>query len=377
MKGSAKPRLALFGFGILGGGTLGHGIPVLTDLFGRLSKDFEIVYYCFVKIETVNVPSNIKIRQVTSLPLPGRLKFFLLSLICAIDHIRYPFSKLFAVSIYPTGLWAIRIGKLFKIPTIVQIIALEAVALDDIGYGNLVNPLLRRFTRKVCEEADVLIAVAEYQKDLAITSLPTSREIVVLPLRIDVRNFPYNDRKVSYPIQFLHIAYYSPIKDQDTMFKAFARVVKQVDCHLTVIGEGYNNIKVQQMMVDLGIAGRVTFTGVVSQSELPYYLAKAHILLHTARFETGCAVIQEAMASGVAVCGTRVGILSDIGDRYAISVPVGDDKQLANEILTLVNNHKKYREIRAEAYQWIVKHDAVWAYENYLAFLKSSMRRNR
>lgn len=370
MKTSLKPRLALFGQGILGGGTLGHGIPVLTDLFDRLSNDFEIVYYCFTNINTVTVPAKIKVRQISTLPLPGRVKFLFLSTICIIDHIRNPFSLIFSVAIFPTGQWAIRVGKILRLRVVVQMIAYEAVALEDIGYGNLVKPALKRITENVCEKADVLLAVAEYQKDIALASLPTRREIIVLPLRINVQNFPYSDRNISYPIQFIQIAYYSPVKDQDTMFRSFAKVARHIDCHLTVIGEGFNTTKVQNMIVDLEIADRVTFTGVVMQSQLPYYFAKAHILLHTARFETGCAVIQEAMASGVVVCGTRVGILSDIGDQYAVIVSVGDDARLAEKILSLVNDTQLYDGIRIKAFEWIVKHDASWAYQNYRDFLK-------
>jgi len=344
---------------------LGDGIPVLKDLFNRLSNDFEIVYYCFVRIHTCNVPTNIRVRQVTNLPLPGRLKFFLLSIVCAFDHIRNPFSLVFAVSIYPTGHWALRVGRIFRIPTVVQIIALEAVALTDIGFGNLVDPWLRKITGRVCEQADVLIAVAEYQKNIAICSLPTSRSIVVLPLRINCDNFPFNDRKITYPIRFIHIAYYSPIKDQDTMFRAFSALTREIDCHLTVIGEGYDDIRIKSLLEDLKIMDRVTFTGTIEQSQIPKYLANVHILLHTARFETGCAVIQEAMASGVAVAGTRVGILDDIGDGYAISVPVGDDKQLSERILALINDELLYDRIRKKSYQWISKYDAVWAYEKY------------
>ena len=375
MNRSSKPRLALFGYGILGGGTLGDGIPVLKDLFSRLSNDFEIVYYCFVRIHTSNVPPNIRVRQVPDLPLPGRLKFFLLSGLCALDHIRNPFSLVFAVSIYPTGQWALRVGRIFGIPTVVQIIALEAVALTDIGYGNLVNPWLRKITQRACEQADVLIAVAEYQKNIAVASLGTSRRIVVLPLRINCDKFPFNDRKITYPVRFIHIAYYSPIKDQDTMFRAFSTVAREIDCHLTVIGEGYDGVKVRTLLNELQITDRVTFTGTIEQSQIPEYLASSHILLHTARFETGCAVIQEAMSSGVAVAGTRVGILDDIGDGYAISVPVGDDEQLSAKILALINDDLLYDRIRKKSYQWISKHDAVWAYENYRNFLTGVVSR--
>ena len=119
------------------------------------------------------------------------------------------------------------------------------------------------------------------------------------------------------------------------------------------------------MVKDLKIADKITFTGLVSQSDLPKYYHKAHIMLHTARYETGCAVIQEAMASGVVVCGTEVGLLSDIGEQYAVIVPPEDAHQLAERILQLVNDPIYYQQLRDEAYQWITKYDSIWSYKNY------------
>lgn len=172
MKRSSKPRLALFGYGILGGGTLRHGIPVLKDLFGRLSHDFEIVYYCFVRIEATNVPPNITVRQVTNLPLPGRLKLFLLSVACAIDHIRNPFSLLFAVAIYPTGLLALGAGKIFRIPVVVT----EAMCCGVVVCGTKVGLLYDE--PSCCIEVDVKDYVALAQQTLElIGDEPRFREI--------------------------------------------------------------------------------------------------------------------------------------------------------------------------------------------------------
>ncbi len=82
------------------------------------------------------------------------------------------------------------------------------------------------------------------------------------------------------------------------MFKAFALVAKRIDCHLTVIGSGFNTAEVQTLGKNLGIAGHLTFLGALPYSQISMQFQHAHILLHTALFETGCAVIQEAMASG-------------------------------------------------------------------------------
>jgi glycosyltransferase involved in cell wall biosynthesis len=374
---SSKPRLAVFGMGILGGGELGQGIPVLADLFSRLSKHFDIVFYSFHPIiDTSHVPKMIKIRQPVSWRFPGRLKYLMVSAIFAWDHIMYPYSVIFAVSVYPTGKWAIVLGKIFNRPVIVQMIALEAASLPDIGYGNLSKPWLAKITKWVCYNADALVAVAEYQKQVAVKTLPTTREITVLPLRVNSKKFSYHDRIITFPVQFIHVAYYSPVKDQDTMFAAFAKIAQVIECHLTVIGNGFNVPKVHTLLQDLKITGKVTFTGFVSHAELPRYFKEAHILLHTARFETGCAVIQEAMARGVVVCGTEDGILADIGDRYAVIAPPRDAEQLAEKILRLVTDPELYQRIKNDAYQWITKYDAVWASRNYQLFIAEILSRS-
>jgi len=372
-EGKVKPRIALLAMGILGEDKPGQGIPVLTDLFKRLSYHFDFVFYSFGPIDASAIPQPIKVRQIVSWPIPGRLKYFMLCVFFLFDHLLNPVDLLFAVSVFPPGRWAVRLGKLINRKVLVQIIALEAVALPDIKAGYLFLPRHRKITTRICKKADVLIAVAEYQKKIAQLSLPTDREIVVLPLRINPNNFSYRERHITFPVEFIHIAYYSPIKDQDTLFKAFAKVARAIDCRLTVIGSGYDVPAVPELLKNLGIQDKVIFTGVVGQADLPQYLNSAHILLHPARFETGCAVIQEAMASGVAVCGTEVGLLADIGERYAVIVPPQDSDQLAEKILWLVGDPKAYSSITKEAYHWITQYDAEWSSKNYVAFLNTML----
>ena len=123
------------------------------------------------------------------------------------------------------------------------------------------------------------------------------------------------------------------------------------------------------LLETLQIKGMVKLSGIVRQNELPLYLKDAHVLLHTARFETGCAVIQEAMASGVAVVGTNVGLLSDIGDEFAVVVPVRDPIAFAEGILGLIADKNKYDRISRDAFQWILKFDVRWSFTNYVELL--------
>ncbi len=365
----AKPRIALLGVATLGGGPLGHGIPSISDLFSRLSDYYTIVFYSFNPTDVTRIPKSITVRQTSGWRMPGRIKYILLSARLLWDHLLSRYDLIFAVAAYPAGQYAVVLGKIVKRPSVVQYIALEAVALTDIGYGNLAIPWLRKITKWVSQEATALVMVAEHQRKVALATLPSDRKMEVLPLRINPNHFHYRKKAVTFPVQLIHIAYYSPIKDQDTMFRAIAKVSKTIPCYLTVIGDGFNNPKVKTLLQELNISDLVTFKGLISQTELPQYLNDAHILVHPARFETGCAAIQEAMASGVAVCGTDVGILADLGDRYAAVVPVADPERLALGILQLVNNPETYQRITTEAHKWITEFDNRWSVENYHQFL--------
>jgi glycosyltransferase involved in cell wall biosynthesis len=366
-----KPRIALLGLGTLGGGPLDQGLPVITDLFDRLSDDFEIRFYSFKPVARKNIPASIKTKATVSWRfVPGRIKFFIVPLIVIWDHLFRPHDLIFSVSVYPAGRWAIFLGRILRRPVVVQIIAYEAVQMSYDFPGDLTKPWLRKITEHVCEKATALVAVADYQRQLAHRDLPTTREIHNLPLRIDPKKFPYHHKTSGPPFNFIHVGYYSAVKDQDTMFKAFAKVAEHVDCHLTIIGSGYENPKLITMLKDLKIFERITFAGYLLRSELPSFYNSAHILLHPARFETGCAVIQEAMASGIVVCGTRVGILSDIGDQYAVIVEPGDYEELARKIINLLSDKGYFDRLRKDAYELIIKYDAAWTAREYKALFE-------
>jgi len=368
-----KPSIAVFGMGTFDKGLL--GAPVLIDLFERLSADFDIVFYSFLKIDASHVSPAITIRQPVDWPIPGRVKYFLVALRCLCDHFRSPMAMFFSVSVYPTGKWAVWLGKILRKPVLVQLIASEAVVMPDGNVGSLHKPWLKKITMKVCRETDVLLTVCNYQRKLAEEHLQLKRKIDDLPLRVNTSHFIYSPRSISFPVQFIHVAFYSEVKDQDTMFVAFEKISRQVDSHLTVIGVGFDTPKVHTLLKSLSILDKVTFTGFVSHKELPMYFERAHILLHTAIFETGCAVIQEAMASGVAVGGTHVGLLHDIGNDYAVVVPPRAADELAEKIITLINDPVRYQQMTRRAYEWITTYDAVWSYQNYKAFLSDLLNR--
>jgi len=231
-----------------------------------------------------------------------------------------------------------------------------------------------KITRWVCIKADVLIVQSEYQRKMTEENLRLDRETSVLSRRVEAGKFPYGERLITFPVNLLHIASFQPVKDQETLFRAFAKIAKQVESRLTVVGHGFDVPAVRQMLIDLGIETKVDFTGEVKHEEIVGHFAKAHILLHTSRYESLCGVVQEAMASGVPVCGTDVGILADLGDPFAVVVPPHNPDELANRTLSLVNDADRYDRMQKLAREYIVNHDADWAVKQYKELFEKWMK---
>ena len=73
----------------------------------------------------------------------------------------------------------------------------------------------------------------------------------------------------------------------------------------------------------------------------------------------------EAMASGVPVCGTKVGILSDLGEPFAVLVSPHDPDELANQTVSLIHDAERYDRQQKLARDYIASHDANWAAKKY------------
>jgi glycosyltransferase involved in cell wall biosynthesis len=237
--------------------------------------------------------------------------------------------------------------------------------MPEIGYGDLLVPRLMKITGWGCNKADVLIVQSEYQRKMTEKNLRLNRDTSVLSRRVEVEKFPYAERLITLPVNFLHIASYQPVKDQETLFRAFAKIANQVECRLTVVGHGFEVPAVKQMLIDLGIESKVKLTGEVRHEEIAGHFAKAHILLHTSHYESLCGVVQEAMASGVPVCGTNVGILSDLGEPFAVLVSPHDPDELANQTISLIHDVDRYHRQQKLARDYIIRHDADWAAKQY------------
>jgi len=211
----------------------------------------------------------------------------------------------------------------------------------------------RKKILEVCKKVNKLIVLTNFQLT-QLTLLGVNRDdIDIIPYGAEEKLFRFNKTK-NYvePYKFIHIANLTEVKDQVT------------------IGDDYLESNIQKLVQEFDLDKNVLLVDAVPHQELSKYLSGAHFMLHTSLHEAQAVVINEAMLSGVVVCGSRVGLLSDLAGERCISAECRDYTNLAEKILDLIPDKDRIDKMRTFAFYWSSNHSASWTYESYKKIYK-------
>jgi glycosyltransferase involved in cell wall biosynthesis len=127
-------------------------------------------------------------------------------------------------------------------------------------------------------------------------------------------------------------------KDFTTLITAFARVARERDVRLVLLGEGPQRPALQDLAQSLDVAERIDLTG-FHENPLPY-LREAALVVLSSRYEGFGMVLAEALACGTPVVSTDCphgpAEILDYG-RYGRLTPVGDAAALSEAILATLD----------------------------------------
>jgi glycosyltransferase involved in cell wall biosynthesis len=228
-------------------------------------------------------------------------------------------------------------------------------------YGAVKNELLRRVEQSLASVTDRLVTVSEQVKsDLIGFGIAKADKISVIPLGFDLNPFLNshsqkgqfreemglsNEHKLIGIVGRLF-----PIKNHAIFLDAAARVAaREPAARFVIVGDGVLRPTLENRMRDLGIAGRVLFTG--WRRDLPRICADLNVLVVSSDNEGTPVSAIEAMASGCPVVATRVGGLPDLieDQKTGRLVPPRDVEALASAIIELLNNPKTVRQLSQNA----------------------------
>jgi glycosyltransferase involved in cell wall biosynthesis len=160
----------------------------------------------------------------------------------------------------------------------------------------------------------------------------------------DVRISPefYSESKplVSTAANFLYVGHLEKVKRVDLIVRALAGAAEKLpnNWNLTIVGDGPEENFLERLAIKLGIEDRINFQGKVKWGDSLFRIyRKAHLLLVTSLTESGPRVIIEAMASGLPVLSTPVGLVADLLDSRMI-VNSWDASVWAHAISTVAND---------------------------------------
>lgn len=352
-----KESIALIIPGGLGTGKNNLGIPVLEQIVNRLAINFDLtVFQLFPVNEGYEAAGYNLISVYAKSPILKSIKLFA---VFKKRHKKKNFKVVHGFWAMPGGLYAVLIGKWYKIKSIISLLGGDAVSLPLINYGQLQNPIYKKLILWSLREAHEVVALTQYLVDNVKAAGSTRKNFSIIPWGIDNTIFTPRQKEMGETIRFLHVANLHPVKDQETLLRCFQIIAGGIPSHLTLIGVGIDEQKVSNLVNELGLKSRVTRIEQVANSELVKYYHQADVLLHTSLSEGQSEVVTEAMTCGVLVCGTRVGLIYDLPD-CCISVNVGDYEKLAKEILTIIKNQEQMDFISQRAREWAALHNLDW-----------------
>ena len=352
MKEVQKKRIAFLGIAA-------HTLPSHRILLERLSEHYEIIVYAEVYRNIVSANAY-RIIAVPAMRLPYKLRMCIFFFLIVRDHILRRFDLIHCLSTFPTGFCGIILSRILRIPVVVSLDGAEATSIPEIGFGDLLTPKRATLSKWAINKADAVIVLTNFALDEVRRNLNIGREIHVIPRGIDRQRFKYTEKAVQTPLRILSVGYLSPVKDPDTLLKAFRKLDKIIDCILIHIGEDFLNGQVQDSLANSDLSGKVTFKGLTSYDLVPAFYAEADLLLLTSRFESQGVVVNEAMACGVLVCGTHVGLMADLSNECCMTVNPGDHEMLAQTIVDMMQKPDEMARLRRNALSWCLQHDVDW-----------------
>jgi glycosyltransferase involved in cell wall biosynthesis len=253
-----------------------------------------------------------------------------------------------------------------NIPTIVTVYDLSFVHFPA-AFPTLQRLYLHGQTARSVKKAHRVITISEASRqDLHhFFDVPLDRIDVVLP-GVEQVYRPLSDDLVKgyremqgIPDKFiLHVGTLQPRKNVSVLLEAFA-LSKAERVDLVLVGaKGWQYDEIFVTVKNLGLEGRVHFTGYVADEELPFWYNAAEALVFPSIYEGFGMPVVEAMACGTPVIAARTSSIPEAGGEAALYFDPQDAGALARHIDSVLNNRQLANQMRqgglkrAQKFSW-------------------------
>lgn len=151
------------------------------------------------------------------------------------------------------------------------------------------------------------VLLSNYQSKI-LSDVLSKLKLPIIPWGIDQANLPdlnLDQRKWDV----LGVGAMIPLKRYDWFLDVIANIVESNSTlKVALIGGGVDLERLQDKVSSLNLTKHLTFLGVLPRSEVLIQMNRARVFLHTSSYESQAYVFNEALAMGMSVVSTDVGI---------------------------------------------------------------------
>ena len=158
------------------------------------------------------------------------------------------------------------------------------------------------------------------------------------------------------------VARLDPLKGQDDLLEIMPVLIRRNPrVHLLMVGDGWHRTALERRIHALGMAGRVTITGLVPLSQVPELLGAMDVMALPSYQEGQGRTLVEAQLCGVPVVGYAVGGIGEVCiDRTTgLLAPPGNHRALADAIGQLLTNRELATHLAAAGRAHAIEHFTI------------------
>ncbi len=257
------------------------------------------------------------------------------------------------------------------------ITTLHGTDITIVGNNNSFAPVVAFSINK----SDGVTAVSESLKNQTYEYFNIEKEIKVIYNFIDFTRFnklnkdhfkkaiaPHGERIL------LHVSNFRKVKRVEDVILVFKKVYEKLPSKLLLIGDGPERHHVEELCRKLGLHHEVRFLG--KQDAIEELLAVADVFIMPSQSESFGLAALEAMACEVPVVSSNVGGLPEVniqGETGFLS-EVGNIEEMAENVLTILQNDEVLQRFRANALAQAKRFDIENILPQYEAYYEEVLR---
>ena len=268
-----------------------------------------------------------------------------------------PFDLIHGFWADPAGLLAARVGRHFRIPSVVTCDSGEFVNMPKIAYGSQRTARGRAAVRDACRLSDRVHVCTEFMREQAARH---GVDATVIPIGAVAGPDAASRPSGTAVLRLLQVASLSPVKNQEALVDAVAILARDIDVQLDLVGEDTLGGRLQTRARDSGVADRVVFHGFVPNDQLGRLFASADLYVQSSTHEAASVSVLEAAVAGLPIVGTQVGYIADWAPGRAEAVETATPHALAVAIRKMQANRERAHAMATAAGAWARNHDADW-----------------